>query len=325
MEAKKFLIISIVFMTLLFCSRNPYISSSEIEELTKVEVSSVTETRSYEVSENSGMEQVVLYESENGKYIGIFAKQGGKYSLIRNVNVGKNVKILKLMFINPNLPYSHIMIIAKKPEPVMYLIDDKRLFQKIVLSEKELQKIFVQKGKNEEEILKIGDLDYRFDSFAYITLSPNQPLFYLEKVTVDGENSWIIVKNKGAYTGSAIITFGFPDLKPEDIPKKLKMIHKLPTVKLYPSGSSVYKKGGGKINIKYPMIEINKEPFGSNFYMKLPLFLDGDIGRIYMRIAFLYRGRRTAWPLKAPQDKNIVVTKTQQGFLAYEYMVKIQE
>ncbi|MES0490795.1 MAG: hypothetical protein ABUK01_12440, partial [Leptospirales bacterium] len=214
----------------------------------------------------------------------------------------------------------HIVLLARSATPQLWLIDTKNLNQKLELSESDIDKIFVDKEKGRiEEVLRVGEISYRYDSFGYIPLNVTRPLFFLEKVEINGENSWIIIKNKGKFTTSALITIGFPDIDPKEASSKVGFTADIPTVKYYPPGSLVYKNGGDKIVTKYPMIEVEKAPFQNYHSMKLPLFLSENPGRIYVRIVYKYRGGTYNWPEKTGVDKSIILYKTQQGFMAYEF------
>lgn len=319
-QASRYLILAGLFFTL-FCDKSPYIEAKEISALTGKEVVSLLDRKAFQVSPQKGMENIALFQSSEGLVLALFAKEGGAYQLIRQIKLGSSQKFLKTVFLNTGKGYSHVLILTAGEKGGLHLADDHALHQFIAIPEEQLATIFIKK-KNPDatsEYLHIGEQDYIFDSFAYIPALKGEPFPYLEDILYHGNESQILIRNRGGYTSRTVITLGFPDLTNETLKEHLGLPVAFPTVKLYPAGSRVYQKGGGRVITRYPIIEIIKEPFGNGTKMKLPLFLEPSAGRVSVRAVFYSGKNRGEWPASDLSAENIPMIKGQQGFYAYIY------
>jgi len=110
-----------------------------------------------------------------------------------------------------------------------------------------------------------------------------------------------------------IVTLAFPDVSAVDLPNRLKLTKDISTVRLYKPGYPAHKMGGGVVALKHPLIEIQKDAWGKNGRLRLPLFMH-DIKRITLRAVYSQRGHNAAWP----SATGIGVVADGQGYPAVE-------
>ena len=120
------------------------------------------------------------------------------------------------MFINPGLRYSHVLIFHKTVENQyrLSIFDSNNFTQSFTIEKEDLKTLEVIKNPQSpyDEMIKISDVTFRFDSFRYIESFIEKPLGYLKSIDFDGMSSAITLQNRGGYTGRAVFTIGFPDL-----------------------------------------------------------------------------------------------------------------
>ena len=315
-----------ILITLAACNRSPYISKSEISKLTGDIVEKLLKKKAYNVDNNPDNEQSIVYTTPKGKSLAIFKKRKEKFTLLRKEALG-DVKLLGFKFIKTSFDYSHIsMVYQKNITYYLHLLDSVKFQQKFEIKKEKLKKIQFQADPTNprDEMLFIGETIYRYDSFRYIETLPESPLFAISKLTKNGEDSWIIMKNIGAFTDQAIITISFPDLKGKDFRKHLKLTKKIRSVKLYRPGYVLYLRDKTRRGGTYPSIEINKLSYLRNSLMRLPLFMSKEVGRILVRTVFRYRGRLYEWPLKNDNESDSMLVTDQQGYAAYEINQEIE-
>ena len=322
MRNHKILLLSLSMISFIFCKKSAYIEKSEIESSTGRKVKTIIQKKSFNVDDSKSLENIIYFSNDSGEFLSIFRKEEDKYTLLKTYDFPSGSELIKLMFINPGLSYSHILTLHKTPEKKYSLSihDSVRFKQQFEVSQGELKSLQVIKNTQtpNDEMLSIQDILYRFDSFRYSESIPEKPLGYLVKVHISGQASYIRLVNRGGYTSRAVITIAFPDLG-RGFKNHVSFVKDIATVRLYPPGTSVFRSGGGKTRLPYPTIEIIKEPFSHMKAMHLPLFLNNP-GKILIRMVYQYRGGTFSWPDENSRgsDSSAMLEKDAQGFLAYK-------
>ncbi len=311
----RYFMLVLALVVLAGCKKSPYITPGEIEKLTGHKVTRVVEKRAYNINETAALENIITYQAADGTHIGAFSKSAEDYGYLGGYKSAEGEKILKVMFINPALEYSHIMVVAKdaQSEYLLHLFDRFKPIQTIKVARADVKNVFIEKNdaRPKDELLQVGEAVYRFDSQRYIETFRDKPLPWVVKITRAGENSVIEMINRGGYTGRAVITISFPELA-GNYREHVRLVKKIGHVKLYAPGQGAFRSGGGRVRLRAPSIEIIKEPFAKMGRMKLPLFLSDKAGPIQIRAVYKYRGGIFEWP----EDENL--PKDQQNYPAYQ-------
>jgi len=329
---KKIKFVSIIFFIITFlgwfnCKKKSlYIEKTDIARLTNQENISIQIRKKFNVYGSSLVENVILFQSNENFYLGIFTdkKSNNKnYELIQKIELSKEYKTKKIMFINPAIDYSHIVLLQQNKQDKkysLYLLSTNGLKQRIQLKKNTLKKVYIEKNKKApyDEMIFIEDSIYRFDSMQYIETFYDSPFPFIKKIKIDNENSYVKIINRGFYAPRSYITLSFPDLSAKNFHEYVKFVQKIPTVRLYAPGKFVYKKtktGKTRGVTKYYMIEITKSPFLNRYSVNLPIFFKKGLGRILLRISYSYQGNMINWPLDSQEAE--FIKKDQQNYKAY--------
>lgn len=326
---KKLLTLIIIAVLLLFCREkesetSERITQYEIEKILNIELKSendILENRIYNVDQSSALENIVVFRESEKIHLAVFSRTADGFRKISHFKTVDNAEFRKLTFLKTGSGYSHIVFAVKTDQNDISLYNSERHIQTFKLTDKEAVSFYIRENDSApgDEMVQIGERLYRFDSFKYIEVFEDLPLPFLKKVQYSDKEGWIIMQNRGGYTGRAVITLTFPDLKNSDIPEKLALTRDIKTVKMYKAGRSLHYREGRRVTAKYPVIEIIKQPFQRMGNMRLPLKLTPNTGRIHIRAVFNYRGSLEIWP---PSTAD--VEKGQQGYYVYTYPFNAQ-
>lgn len=272
--------------------KSPYITKKEIEKLSAESVRELKEVRNYNVSSSPGLENVALYNTAKGSEIGIFRPLEESYEMIWKKVLPAPAN--KMVFVNSGLPWSHIMVLTGGDKKDLLVLGSEGFEQSF--SNVDPTKIFLRKDSHERDILLVGDSRLQYNSFEYAERMDDHPFFFMQPVLYNGDDSEIIIENRGSYTTRALFTISFPDLDAKNYQEFVELNRKIDTVKLYRPGVLVHRKDTGKISARYPTIEILKQPFASGAKIRLPLKLKKEAGKMQVRAVYTYHGGVFEWP-----------------------------
>lgn len=307
MRIHVFVAVLSVFLVFTCGKPSPYITKSAVEKLTSMPVTQLKEQKRFNVAGDVELENVSVFTSGEKSVVAFFSGEKSSYRLLRAYQVPGN--LVQMSFLNTGFSFSHAMLLVQKNNKDSIILIDSADFEQS-FDNVQRSRVFLTKDNAGRDILMLGDISYRYNVLGYEEIHSEHPFFYWHPVVFNGDNSEIKMENRGAYTGRAIITIEFPDLKGRQIDSILALNRDISTVKLYKEGQGIHKKGGSRIASSWPMIEIIKEPFLSGGTIKLPLRLQKEAGRIQVRAVYQVNGVLWEWPAKGITG--------QQGYAVYE-------
>lgn len=296
------------------CKRNPHVSSGEIEQLTRIQPEKIVHQKKYQLDESASLEDVALFESGQKSHLVVVAPAEKGYTLLRQFSWPAVIAEPKLFFISIGNKKSHILVTHGKEQKVLNLFDAAGFTQEFTpaMAETASVKIVRNEEKPNDEFLTLGTVNYRFNGIRWLPFAGDEIFPYLETFSVSGDQSLIEITNRGSFGTRVNLTLAFAGIT-ADADKKLRLTKDIPTVRLYRAGFPVHKNGGGNVALPHPLVEIQKDSWGKNGRIKLPLFMN-DVGRLTMRAVYSQRGRTESWP--AAQSPGVI--KDGQGYWAVE-------
>jgi len=320
---KRELIFSLVILLLsVSCNKKVRLTVNDLAVLTNAKVEKIVAQKRYKVL-SQGLQDVFFVNQTDANKLLVVDKAMTSPKVILEKKFTKEWHGLAVKFINPGLAYSHIFLVLKNSTTNKFklvLLSYTGFEQSFDLTEKDLKALFIYKNPKRagEEYIEINGLSYRFDSFNYIETILEMPLFFLDKIVFGNEEGWIILRNKGGFSGRSYISLSFPNLSSSSMSNSIGLTKKINTVKLYHPGKQLYSIDKIYRAARYPTIEITKQPFNSGSKMRLPLKILPSAGKMLLRISYNYRGTMMNWPTKlALKKSHSHIVKDQQGFPAY--------
>lgn len=302
------------------CQKGPMLSIGDLEKLTTTEIIKMEAQKRYNVDPEPGLENILVGETKNGPELFVVSRD------MKNDQTDKllwqhpldGASLLKLAFLQPGLPRSMIMAITKEQngnDHILQIAGTNSFIWKKNLSLSEIKKLYIKKAneKTPDDVLILGNTEYRYNGFEYANYDTEGPLPFITRVAPSDTEGWIEIENRGSYVARGILTLSFAQLKPE-LQNEVALTRDIPTVKLYRAGSRVFKKGGGRVTLPYTIVEVVKEPFSSRGKIKLPLKLPLKTKSFLVRMSYTTGGRTNHWPLAS--EKTL---PDAQGFMAYQW------
>ncbi|HRP69851.1 MAG TPA: hypothetical protein PLY93_10005 [Turneriella sp.] len=297
-----------------YCKKNPHISQKEIEKLTTLKVDKILIQKKYQLDESASLEDVTFFQAAQKTYAIVVTPTEKSYTLIRQVDFGILLQDIKLHFISIGNKKSQALVTHGLAEKRIVLFDAQNFMQEFTPQSVDTKavKIIKVEEKPFDELLVFGDKNFRFNGIRWIPFDPDEIFPYLENFTAAGDDSFLEITNRGQFGTRVIVSIAFTDVT-GDISQKLKLTKDIPTVRLYKPGYPAHKKGGGVVALRHPLIEIQKDSWGKNGRIKLPLFMK-DIQHFTLRAVYSQRGHSLDWPSTVSEG----IVKDGQGYLAVE-------
>ena len=218
----------------------------------------------------------------------------------------------------------HVMFIteSKDAEKPLYvhLREPLGIQHSLKVPQKLKHQIRIERQSNdvaEEHIVISEEERYFYDGFTYAEgfLDQVRPVFF--DVLYKGESSWIRMVNRGAYSGKVFITFSFPELQGnKDYENFVSFSANIPTVSWLPPGSQVKLTDGTEGYSKTVSIEVTKMPWRGNSWMRLPVKLTKEAGKMLVRAVFYEKNNVRRWPKGRIKGLTEI---DQQGYHAYVF------
>lgn len=314
LRMKKFSVL-VCFVALSHCKKNPHASKNELEQLAGVKLDRVVVQKKYQLDESSSLEDIALCESAEKSELIILTPGDKGYTLLRHYSWPNRLVDAKLFFIATGNKRSQILITHGAKEKTLQLFDGKNFMQEFSAKDNETSSVKTSKveEKPHDELLTLGKTTYRFNGIRWIPYAPDEIFPFLETFEVNGDNSLIEIVNRGQFGTRVIVTIAFTDVSAGDLAQKLKLTKDIPTVRLYRPGFPAHRFGGGNVALPHPLVEIQKDSFGKNGRIKLPLFMK-DIKKFTLRAVYSQRGQNLNWPVAAGAG----IIKDGQGYFAVE-------
>ncbi|MBV6493050.1 MAG: hypothetical protein LDLANPLL_01065 [Turneriella sp.] len=307
------LIATTVICTLLIsCKKSPHISSKEISSLASIPVTKILSQKKYQLDENPSLEDISLFEGDKKTHIAFFTPTEKGYTLLRKYTFDQEIIDPKIHFVSIGNKKSQLLLTYGSKEKSIFLLDTKDFIQEFSSKMVDIATVKIIKSEEKpfDELLVFGDKNYRFNGIRWIPFNADEIFPFLETFNVQGEDSLIEIVNRGQFGTRVIVTLAFAGIT-GDIGKKIRLTKDIPTVRLYKPGYPAHKKGGGNQALNYPLVEIQKDSWGKNGRIKLPLFMDG-IEHFSIRAVYSQRGHTLEWPSIAAAG----IIKDGQGYLA---------
>lgn len=297
------------------CKKNAHVSKAEIEQLTGTKAEKIIVQKKYQLDESASFEDVTLFEAGQKTRLAVFTPSEKGFALLRQYEWPQLISDPKVFFVGIGNKKSQILVTYGGAEKTINLFDAKEFVQEFTAKIADTASVKVAKveEKPHDELLTLGKNNYRFNGIRWIPVASDEIFPYIETFSVAGEQSLIEIVNRGQFGTRVVLTLAFTDVSAADMGNKLKLIKDIPTVRMYKPGFPAHKSGGGKVALPHPLIEIQKNSWGKNGRIKLPLFMK-DIRHITLRAVYSQRGHTLEWPSIAAPG----VVKDGQGYLAVE-------
>lgn len=302
-------------ISLSHCKKNPHASKSELEQLAGTKIERIVVQKKYQLDESSSLEDISLCVSADKSELIVVTPGDKGYSLLRRYTWPIKLADAKLFFIATGNKRSQILVTHGAAEKTLQLFDGKTFMQEFTSKDSETSSVKTSKveEKPHDELLTLGKTTYRFNGIRWIPYAPDEIFPFLETFEVGGDNSLIEIVNRGQFGTRVIVTMAFTDVSAGDLAAKLRLTKDIPTVRLYRPGFPAHRLGGGNVALPHPLIEIQKDSFGKNGRIKLPLFMK-DIRKFTLRAVYSQRGQNLNWPAAAGPG----IVKDGQGYFAVE-------
>jgi len=297
-----------------------------IEQKNGVKISTVYETKSYNINRDAVFEKIIVYSVEKGIekteswHLAVVQNQENKNLLLRDVDLQGVIRILKLSFIKNGFDYSHILLVVEKDTGIeMHILDDQKFVQVIPLNKEYLKDIYLEDSAGGEKMV-INNEIWKFDSFCYNHYAVDEAVPFLEKIENNGEDSWIILKNVGAFSQRAFVTLEFPGYNDKSLSEAVELKFDIPNVQYLEVGSPLHMMNGSNSSSLYPSIEVMKEPFVSDVKIRLPVKIHKFPDKMFIRVAYIINNVVKHWPDARSNNVNCgQIKKGQQGYDAFVY------
>lgn len=300
---------------LCYCKKNPHASKGELEQLAGMKIERILVQKKYQLDESSSLEDIALCESGDKTGLIIVTPGDKGYTLLRRYIWPNKLSDAKLFFIATGNKRSQVLVTHGEKEKTLQLFDARNFMQEFSAKDNETASVKTAKveEKPQDELLTLGKVTYRFNGIRWIPYAPDEIFPFLESFEVNGDNSLIEIVNRGQFGTRVIVTLAFTDVSASDLAQKLRLTKDIPTVRLYRPGYPAHRLGGGNVGLPHPLIEIQKDSFGKNGRIKLPLYMK-DVKSFTLRAVYSQRGQNLNWPAAAGAG----IIKDGQGYFAVE-------
>ncbi|MBS0619277.1 MAG: hypothetical protein JSR44_13905 [Spirochaetes bacterium] len=305
----------LVILLVIACKKNPHISKSEIEKLTGLKVEKILLQKKYQLDDSASFEDVALFEAEQKTRLAIFTPTEKNYQLLRQTAWPHIIVDPKVFFIATGNKRSQVLVTHGAEQKLVDLFDARQFSQQFTAANSDTKSVKITKNdeKPNDEFLTLGAVTYRFNGLAWIQWTRDEIFPFVDVFNVVGNESMIEIVNRGQFGTRVIVTLAFPEIMAADLPNRLKLTKNIATVRLYKPGFPAHKKGGGNVALQHPLIEIQKDAWGKNGRLRLPLFMQ-DIKKITLRAVYSQRGHNAEWP----STTGVGVVADGQGYPAVE-------